>query len=290
MKRLIFPLFLLLIYSASSQDLSKFIYPDRFENSKTCLTKNNIATETVYNFNSLKKKSDSTVAMIITYDKEGNIINRQILNNNILSINETYVYNAERKIFQIIKESYSSKNYRVFEYEYDTLGNEIKEYIYNQDKTNLIVNAKVYNTKNQVSEYYTKKDKDSFRLEKTYSYNENNILTKIEVLNLKRKVISIYSYIVDTNNNYKVAYNQSNLNKNQKEEFIYNNLNNCIRVNGYAMQPKTYINDNSNNYTEVQIIPRTEEFEYNDNGTLSVMTEKVGKKIIKVSKHYYTTY
>ena len=84
MKRLIFPLFLLLIYSASSQDLSKFIYPDRFENSKTCLTKNNIATETVYNFNSLKKKSDSTVAMI----------NRQILNNNIFSINETYVYNA----------------------------------------------------------------------------------------------------------------------------------------------------------------------------------------------------
>lgn len=284
-----FILSLFSICSTKSQDLSKIIYPDRFENSKSCLIKNNIATETIYEFTSLKKNSDSVKAEIITYDKEGKIINCQTFSNNMLSMKESYVYNPDKKIHQIIKDFYSPKDYRVFEYEYDSLGNEIREYIYTRDTTNLIVNAKIYNSKNQILEYYTKRNNDSFKLQKTYSYNEADILTKIEVHNLNGKVTSTYSYIVDTNNNYKTAYYQRLEDKNQKEEFVFDNSNRCIKVNGNATQPINYTNDDNSVYkSEIRIIPRTEEFEYYNDDTMFLMVEKVDRKITKVRKHYYT--
>ncbi len=278
--------------SAKSQDLSKIIYPDRFENSKSSLAKNSIATETIYEFTSPKKNADSVKAKVITYDKEGNITDCETFFNNALSVTEKYVYNINRKLHEIIKYFYSPKDYRLFEYEYDSLGNEIREYIYNRDTSSLIINFKIYNSKNQISAYYTKRNKDSVKLEKAYSYNEADILTKIEVYNSHGKVISTYSYLVGADNNYTKAYNQKSGDKNQKEEFIFDNANRCIKVNGFLIQPVRYVNtdDNTVYKNEMKIIPRTEEFEYNADGTISLMTEKVDRKITKFRKHYYTRY
>ncbi|MCF3111966.1 hypothetical protein LL912_24470 [Niabella sp. CC-SYL272] len=279
---------LLFSFPVAGQDLSEIIYPDKFRNSKSDLAKNNIAMETIYEYNSQKKKLDSTKACTITYDKEGNILNKQDFYNNMLSVNERYVYTADKKLHQIIIDSYPSEDQRIFEYEYDSLGNEVKEYIYNRDTTSLVTNVKLYNSKNQISRYYTKKGYDSFRLEKIYYYNEADILTKIEIYQSMPQVKSIFSYIVNTNNNYEIAYHQELSNNKRKEEFIFDGSNRCIRLNGYAIQPIVYINEIGVSKREIKIIPRTQEFEYNIDGTLFRMTEKVGKKTTTLRKHFYT--
>jgi len=278
--------------SLKSQDLSKNNYPDKFENSKPILLKNNIAKETIYEFVSLKKNADSTKSKTIDYDKAGDIINVQNFYNNILTFNADYYYTSDKKLHQIIKESYSSKFYRIFEYEYDSLGNELREYNYNKDTTNIILNAKLYNSKNQISELYIKNNNDSIRLEKKYSYNDAGILVNIDEFNNKKEIMSTYTYIVDSTNNYTKAYYQSKENKNQNEEFVFDKLYRCIKIMGYALQPISYINDSDNTIykREIKILPKVEEFEYNENGTLYLSTEKIDNKITKVRKHYYTTY
>jgi hypothetical protein len=101
-----------------------------------------------------------------------------------------------------------------------------------------------------------------------------------------------YSYIIDTNNNYKTAYYQSNDDATQKEEFIYDNLNRCIKINEFIKQPIVYINDTDRSIykTEFKIIPMTENYEYNKDGTLFQVTEIVAKKITKIRRHYYRKY
>lgn len=295
MKLLLFFLSFFSIYSAGFQDLSINKSVDRFENLKSCIAKNNIASETIYEFTSQKKKSDSTIAKVITYNREGNIIERQSWFNNKLSEKETFFYTADNKIHQIISENYRMKSYRVSEYEYDSLGNETREYIFNRDTTDIVANEKTYNADNQILEYYTLLNNGIFKLEKTYSYNENGILTKIELYNLydpNKKVSSIYTYIVDANNNYKVAYYEDLNKKKQKTEFIYDNSNRCIKVKAFGIQPITYKDERTNSTikTEFNVIPITEEYEYNADGTLFLMRENVNKKITRLRKHYYTKY
>lgn len=295
MKHLLFFLFLFSIYSLSAQDLSIIHSADRFENSKSCISKNNIASETIYNFTFQKKKSDSTIAKVITYNREGNIVERQSWNNNTLSQKETFIYSADNKIHQIVSENYPMKRYRISEYEYDSLGNETREYIFNRDTTDIVANEKTYNADNQILEYYTLLNNGTFKLEKTYSYNKNGILTKIELYDLydpNKKVSSIYTYIVDANNNYKVAYYEDLNKKKQKTEFIYDNSNRCIKVKAFGIQPITYKDESTNSTikTEFNVIPITEEYEYNADGTLFLMRENVDKKISRLRKHYYTRY
>jgi hypothetical protein len=293
MGRIIFvALFVFLFCQTEAQHFNKIDFPNRIDNSKSYISINGIKSELIYEFYSKGNNLDSTLENKVDYDEEGNIVNYQTYSKDILSSDENYYYSLNGKILKRIEKGSSSRAYRVREYEYDSLGNEIREYIYNKDTTQLTINFKVYNSKNLITEYYTKKNNDSIRLYKIYSYNEADVLTKIEVYDEKGKLNSTYKYVLDANNIYKTAYFQSERDTNQKEEFIFNDLNNCVRINGYALQPITYINeeDNSIYKTEMKVLPKVTDFIYNSNGTIHAIVQKTEGNATKTRKHYYTTY
>ena len=282
----------LIAINTKSQDLSKHVSPDRFENPKTILIKNKIKNQTVFEFSSFKRNSDSIKINEKTYDSDENLISENTFSLGKLSIRESYIYSNDKKLYKINQEFLKPNNTWTKQYVYDSAGNEIKEYSYNIDTTALIIIMNIYNNKNQLSECYRKENNDSFRLSKKYYYNENGIATKIEIYNSKGILSAGYSYIVDTNNYYKVAYFQNTEDPKQKEEFIFNKANQCIKVNGFARQPIVHIDDD-NNYArkvEIKIISETEEYEYNIDGTLFQVKTTIDKKLNKVRRYYYTNY
>lgn len=304
MKQLLFFIFLLSVHYSWAQDLSKIVYPDTFENSKSSIAKNNISTERIYEFTSLQKGSDSTLAQLITYDSEGNITASESWSNGILLRKENFTYSAYKKIQRIIKEYFTLNEYWVSEFEYDSVGNEIREFIYDRDTTTLLTYARVYNDKNEITASYSALNNDSFKLEKEYSY-EDDILIKIEIYGITEKIIGIYSYNVGADRNYKKATYVDLINKDENIEYIFDNENRCVRTNALVVRPTVYLNravkvemnghvDGNISKTDIRKTQkikaqRVESLEYNPDGTLASIAERVDAGITKVRKYYYTT-
>lgn len=302
MKQLLLYILLLSVHNTWSQDLSMIAYRGTFENAKLTIAQNNISVENVYEFDSKQKGSDSTLAQLINYDSDGNITSKETWKNGLLLRKESVTYTNDKKVHRIIKEYFTLNEYWVSEYEYDSLGKEAKEYLYDRDTTTLFTYAKVYNANNKIIAYYSALNTDSFKLEKAYSY-DNDILTKIEIYDSSEKVIGIYSYIVGADRNYKKA-NYVDLNiKDENIEYIFDNDNKCIRVNSLVVNPTVYldrpIKKDRNGHisgdifkTDVRksqktINQRVESLEYNPDGTLASITERINGEVTKVRRYFY---
>ena len=129
-------------------------------NKSEIIKTNKIVKEVIYNYklkNNIPK--DSVLFATYIYDTLGNIIEETIektkMNGKTIR-KYTYSYNSTG---QLTKQRVDMPGYRmttIYEYDYDSAGNEITKYDYNEDTTRLTIYQKKYNPNNLVTELIIK--------------------------------------------------------------------------------------------------------------------------------------
>lgn len=276
-------LFCLIVYvSGASQSL----FPGK-ENGKEVIRNNKIAREIVFNYTFRKDKIvDSAIDATFLYDSKGDLIEEKkekTRNTRETVTKNTYLYNAENKLIKQITEIPTADMVSNYEYEYDSLGNEITKYVYNRDTSRLTVEQKVYNTKNQVLELWMKINASESFYSRRYSYNENGELTQIDAYNPKGENIYSYIYENDKTLNKKTLYLKNEDGKRVQDVCIYNTDSLPIKF-FHTSRRQVYLTSSSQ---ELENFEQATEYVYNPDKTVFQTISYLDGKKIKIQKHYY---
>lgn len=257
------------------------------ENTKDIIKANKVTKETIYLYSFKKNEiKDSSIRTILTYDNYGNVIKRldtKTENTRETVRNISYAYDAQGKIIKQIEEV-PEWSYTIYQFEYDSLGNEIVKYDYNKDTTRLTIEQKVYNQNNQVVALWTKINRGDTYNSRRYFYNEGGELIKMEAFDTKGN--NTYSYIIEDDKvlQKKSLFFENSEGRKLEEELIYNNYKQPVKV--YEIhRTLTFWSPNSQDYDyKKQVI----EYSYNQDKTIF---EKIiyqdGKKV-SLQRHYYS--
>ncbi|HWI92116.1 MAG TPA: hypothetical protein VNT20_12620 [Flavisolibacter sp.] len=257
------------------------------ENKKEIIRGNKITKERIYNYAFHRDQIiDSTIAVSYTYDMNGDITeekDEKTKNTRETIIKNAYWYNSKNRLIKQISEVPTAAMVSVYEYEYDSLGNEITKYDYNKDTTRLTIEQKVYNDKNQLAELWIKIDASELYNSRRYFYNENGELSRIDCYNRKGQNIYSYSYEDDKLSRKKTLFLENEdgkkvqvvceYNPDNLPVKIYNTTNRLVDLNSTS---QTF--DNFDQVTE---------YTYNQDNTIFQVIVYLNGKKVKLQRHYY---
>lgn len=256
-------------------------------NKSEIIKTNKIVKEVIYNYklkNNIPK--DSVLFATYIYDTLGNIIEETIektkMNGKTIR-KYTYSYNSTG---QLTKQRVDMPGYRmttIYEYDYDSAGNEITKYDYNEDTTRLTIYQKKYNPNNLVTELIIKINNSDHYVSKQYVYNADNELSKEIAFNPQGQVIYTYFYEYDKSLNKKIVYLENQQGKKRIEEFIYNNEKQITKAYSVFETP-TF---NSRESTEYESLNQVTENFYNPDNTVFETAIYINGKKVQLNKHYY---
>lgn len=257
-------------------------------NKSEIIKRNKIVKEVIYNYK-LRRNiiKDSTLFATYYYDTLGNILEgkEEKTENYSKSIKKyTRFYNLRGELTKEIEDMPSLKMVSIYEYEYDSVGNEINKYDYNEDTTRLIIHHKNYNANNQVTELLIKINNADLYVSRQYFYNADNELSKEIAFNPNGQIIYTYFYDYDKSLNKKTVYleNQDGIKK--IEECFYNNDKQILKTNSFLRLPRII----SRESTEYESINKVTENVYNqDNTLLETLIYEDGKKSQLFGHHYF---
>lgn len=256
-------------------------------NPKEIIKANNIIREEVYSYNFNKSGvKDSTLTNTYYYDTLGDLIEEKLAK--IKNYDESITkyensYNSSGKLRRQIVDKQSLKMVTIYEYEYDSLGNEVNKYDYNKDTTRLTIEQKIYNDKNQVIQLQTKINNNDFYLSRKYYYNTNNELSKVDAFDSKGESIYSYIYEYDNTQNKKTVYLENGDGKKRTGEYFYNNDKQCVKVNS-TFKSTTFISSTS---TEYDNFNQMTENIYNHDKTIFESNVYLDGKKVQMNRHFY---
>lgn len=286
MKLLLFITFglLLFFHSFSQSQIAIHSIPS---NPSEIIKINKIVKEVIYNYTINKNNiKDSALFATYHYDTLGNIIEEKKEKTKIYgeTIRKyTYSYNLRGQLTKQIVDMPSFRMVSIYEYEYDSVGNEINKYDYNEDTTRLTIHQKKYNTNNQVTELLIKINNSDFYVSRQYFYNSDNELSKEIALNPKGQIIYTYFYDYDKSLNKKTVYLENQEGKKRIEEYFYNNKKQIIKATS-ILKNTTFISRES---TEYENLNKVTENVYNQDSTLFETVIYINGKKSQLNRHYY---
>jgi hypothetical protein len=286
MKQLLLLFFAQLFFSYSfSQNLN--ITFGFSTNTKETIKANNIVREEVYSYNFNKRGiKDSTLTHTYYYDAIGDLIEERFAKtkNHGGSIRK-YVnsYYPSGKLRKQIVDKQSLKMMSIYEYDYDSLGNELTKYDYNEDTTSLTIEQKTYNENNQVIQLRTKINDNDFYISRKYYYNTNNDLSKVVAFDDKGEIMYSYIYEYDNTQNKKTDYLENGNGRKKTGEYFYNNDKQCVKANTtFTSEP--FLSSTS---TEYHIFNRVTQNIYNQDKTVFESSVYVDGKKVQMNRHFY---
>ena len=256
-------------------------------NPKEIIKENNIIKEEVYSYNFNKNGvKDSTLTNTYYYDTLGDLIEEKLAK--IKNYDESITkyensYYTSGKLHRQIVDMQSLNMVTIYEYEYDSLGNEVNKYDYDKDTTRLTIEQKIYNDKNQVVQLLTKLNNNDFYISRKYYYNSNNELSKVDAFDRKGELIYSYIYVYDNTQNKKTAYLENEDGRKKTDEYFYNNNKQCIKVNS-TYKRETFISSTSNEYDNFNQL--TENI-YNQDKTIFESNVCLDGKKVQMNRHFY---
>lgn len=256
-------------------------------NPKEIIKANNIIREEVYSYNFNKSGvKDSTLTNTYYYDTLGDLIEEKLAK--IKKYDESITkyensYNSSGKLRRQIVDKQSLKMATIYEYEYDSLGNEVNKYDYNKDTTRLTIEQKIYDDKNQVIQLQTKINNNDFYVSRKYYYNTNNELSKVDAFDTKGESIYSYIYEYDNTQNKKTVYLENGDGKKRTGEYFYNNDKQCVKVNS-TFKSATFISSTSTEYDNFNQV--TENI-YNSDKTIFESNVYLDSKKVQLNRHFY---
>ena len=256
-------------------------------NPKEIIKANKVIREEVYSY-SLNNNGvkDSTLINIYYYDTLGDLIEEKLVK--IKNYDEGITkyqnsYNSFGKLQRQIVDMQSLQMVDIYEFEYDSIGNEVIKYDYNKDTTRLTIEQKIYNKKNQVIQLQTKKNNNAFYISRRYYYNATNDLSKVDALDTKGEVIYSYIYEYDKTLNIKTVYFENGDGRKKNGEYFYNNDDQCIKSYSTFKSP-TFI---SREYTEYDNFNQMTENIYAQDKTIFESNVYLEGKKTQINRHFY---
>lgn len=286
MKRLLLIFFSQLFFSNTFSQTGNTTF-GFISNPKEIIKANNIIKEEVYsyNFNNNGVK-DSTLTNTYYYDTLGDLVEEKLAK--IKNYDESITkyensYYSSGKLRRQIVDKQSLKMVTIYEYEYDSLGNEVNKYDYNKDTTRLTIEQKIYNDQNQVIQLQTKINNNDFYISRKYYYNTNNELSKVDAFDSKGELIYSYIYEYDNAQNKKTVYLENADGRKITGEYFYNNDKQCVKVNS-TFKSATFISSTSTEYNKFNQV--TENI-YNKDKTIFESNVYVEGKKVQMNRHVY---
>lgn len=256
-------------------------------NSKEIIKINKITKEQVYSYNfSNSGVKDSTLTNTYFYDTSGDLVEEKLAK--IKNYDESITkyensYYPSGKLHRQIVNKLSLKMVTIYEFEYDSLGNEVNKYDYNEDTTRLTIEQKIYNDKNQVIQLQTKVNNNDFYVSRKYYYNTNNELSKVDAFDKKGELIYSYIYEYDNAQNKKTVYHENGDGRKKTGEYFYNNDKQCVKINSTFKSP-TFISSTS---TEYDSFNQVTENIYNPDKTIFESNVYLDGKKVQMNRHFY---
>lgn len=276
--------FLLFIEAFSQSGNTTFAFA---RNSKENIRSNKVIREEVFSYTFKKSDvKDSVLNIIYYYDTLGDLVVETLAKTKNYRESTTrfsYTYNASGRLHRQIENKQDLKMISIYEFDYDSLGNEINMYDYDKDTTRLMIEQKTYNKNNQVIQLATKLDNNNFYISRSYQYNSNNGLSKTVAYNNKGEVIYSDIYEYDKKLNKKTVYLENGNGKHKTEEYFYNDDKQCIKMYS-SFRGTTYIGPDSPEYYQLNQV--TENI-YNQDKTLFESNVYLNGKKIQTNRHFY---
>lgn len=286
MKQLLL-LFFAQLFSSDTFSQSGNISFGFISNPKEIIKANNIIKEEVYSYNFANSGiKDSTLTNTYYYDILGDLVEEKLAK--IKNYDESITkyensYYSSGKLRRQIIDKQSLKMVTIYEFEYDSLGNEVNKYDYNKDTTRLTIEQKIYNEKNQVIQLQTKINNNDFYVSRKYYYNTNNELSKVDAFDSKGELIYSYIYEYDNAQNKKTVYLENSDGRKRTGEYFYNNDKQCVKVNS-TLKRTTFISSTSTEYDNFNQI--TENI-YNTDKTIYESNVYLDGKKVQMNRHFY---
>ena len=256
---------------------------------------NKIVREEVYSYtlegNTVK---DSALTTTYYYDAAGYFLKESSAkrNNSDASLTTyTNTYTATGKLRKQISDKQIAdkqqlKIVSIYEFDYDSIGNEVTKYMYNKDTSRLTIEEKSYNDQHQVVQLRTKINNNNFYISRRYYYDQDNNLSKITALDTKGKVIYSYSYEYKKYPAKKTIYLENESGKNKTGEYFYNNNNQCIKVNS-TVKNAAFIGKDGKESMEYGNFSEVTNYTYNKDKTLYESTVFLDGKKAQIKRHFY---
>jgi hypothetical protein len=286
MKQLLLFSFVLLFFSDTFSQSGNITFGFSL-NPKEIIKANKFIKEEVYSYNFNKSGvKDSSLTNTYYYDALGDLIEDKLAK--IKNYDESITkyensYNSSGKLRRQIVDKQSLKIVTIYEYDYDSLGNEVNKYDYNKDTTRLTIEQKIYNEKNQVVQLQTKINNNDFYISRKYYYNDNNELSKVDAFDNKGELIYAYIYEYDNTQNKKTVYLENGDGRKKTGEYFYNNDKQCVKVNSTIKSARSI----SSTSIEYDNFNQVTENIYNQDKTIFESNVYLDGKKVQMNRHFY---
>ena len=196
-------------------------------NSIETIRQNKILEEKIYVFT---KPKDSFIHCIINYDTAGFVKSAEQYKDGSILSREIFSYNESGQIIKSVLDYFKGKSKIIIkQYEYDSLGSEIKNYEYNGDTTTLTVVQKIFVESGNYLESLRNYNEHGFKVDERDYLDEKGNAYKIEKFGFSAKPEFDFISNDEKRNSIKITKGEKNR-KQFFQEFIYNIYGKCESV------------------------------------------------------------